>query len=142
MDECWKKLPDELALKIVDLTNDIDIRRFFGFQPRKLDPNRAWRLGYLLGSHDGLVYDLDTKSLHIFRIPGCHVVRRPIELDYVDRWDYMFNAAGKPHTVEVTCSSGAYCFIPDATDYFLTELKVLLKGSGIARAINYAGSTS
>ena len=131
MDECWKFLPDDLVLKIIDMSGDIDLRRAFGFKPRKLDEKRVWRLWYLLDSHDGLVYDIDTQSLHILRIPGCHVVRRPIKLDYMDRWGCMFNDACEPHTVEITCSSGKYCFVPDASDYFYTELKVLLKGSGV-----------
>jgi hypothetical protein len=141
MDECWKKLPDDLVLKIVDMSNDIDLRRAFGFLPRKLDESRAWRLFYLLNSHDGLVYNLESKSLHILRIPGCHVIRRPIELDYVDRWAWIFNQEGKSHTVEITTSTGKYCFIPDASDYFYTELKVLLKGSGLARVLNFSETT-
>jgi hypothetical protein len=141
MDKCWKKLPDALVLKIINMSDDIDLRRAFGFLPRKLDESRAWRLWYLLKSHDGLIYNLETKSLHILRIPGCHVVRRPIDLDYIDRRTWMFNQEGKSHTVEITTSSGAYCFVPDASDYFYTEMNVLLKGSGLARVINYAGST-
>ena len=129
MDECWKFLPDDLVRKIVDMSDDIDLRRAFGFMPRKLNEERIWRLWYLLDSHNGLVYELSTKSLHILRIPGCHVVRRPIKLDYMDRWGCMFNQECESHTVEITCSSGKYCFVPDATDYFYTELKILLKGS-------------
>jgi len=141
MDKCWKNLPDDLVLKIIDMSNDIDLRRAFGFRPRKINEDRAWRLWYLLRSHDGLVYDMNSQSLHIFRIPGCHVIRRPIELDYVDQGAWMFNQAQKSHAVEITTSAGKYCFVPDATDYFYTECNVLLKGSGLARVINYAGST-
>jgi hypothetical protein len=141
MDECWKFLPDDLVLHIIDISDDIDLRRSFGFKPRKINEDRAWRLWYLLRSHDGLVYEMETKSLHILRIPGCHVVRRPIELNYVDKWAWMFNQDEKSHTVEITTSDGRYCFIPDATDHFYTEMNVLLKGSGIARVINCAGST-
>jgi hypothetical protein len=141
MNECWKNLPDVLALKIIDMSEDIDLRRAFGFKPRKLDESRAWRLWYLLKSHDGLIYNLETKSLHILRIPGCYVVRRPIELDYVDRWAWMFNAAGNTHTVEMTRDSGAILFNPNASDYFYTEMNVLLTGSGLARVINFSGST-
>ena len=99
MDECWKFLPDDLVRKIIDMSDDIDLRRAFGFQPRKFNEERAWRLWYLLDSHDGLVYDLDTQSLHILRIPGCHVVRRPIKLNYMDRWGCMFNQESESHTV-------------------------------------------
>jgi len=141
MDRCWKNLPNDLVLKIIDMSGDIDLRRAFGFKPRKLDESRAWRLWYLLKSHDGLIYNLETKSLHILRIPGCHVIRRPIDLDYVDRWAWIFNQERKSHTVEITTSAGKYCFIPDANDYFHTELKVLLKGSGLARMINFSGTT-
>lgn len=141
MDECWTNLPDDLVLKIIDMSDDIDLRRAFGFRPRKLEEKLAWRLWYLLKSHDGLVYNLETKTLHILRIPGCYVVRRPIELDYVDKWAWMFNEEGHPHTVEITTSGGAHCVIPDATDYFYTEMNVLLKGSGIARMINYSQLT-
>ena len=141
MDECWKFLPDDIALYIIDISEDIDLRREFGFKPRKINSDRAWRLWYLLESHDGLIYNTETKSLHILRIPGCYVVRRPINLDYVDRHAWMFNALEEEHSIEVTTSSGAFCFIPDATDSFYTEKRVLLKGSGFARAINWAGST-
>lgn len=141
MEKCWRNLPNDLTLKIIDESGDIDLRRAFGFKPRKLNEDRGWRLWYLLKSHDGLVYNLDTRSLHILRIPGCHVVRRPIDLDYFDGGSWIFNQGGNSHTVEITTSTGSYCFIPDASDYFYTELSVLLKGSGLARVINFSGST-
>jgi hypothetical protein len=136
MEECWKDLPNDLVFYIVDLSGDIDLRRAFGFLPRKLSPERILGLHFLLNSHDGLVYNMDTKSLHILRIPGVYVVRRPIELDYVDRWAWMFNALEESHTIEISCSSGRYCFVPDARDPFYTELKVLLKGSGMATLLS------
>lgn len=36
MEECWKGLPNALALHVVSFMDDIDVRRAFGFLPRRL----------------------------------------------------------------------------------------------------------
>jgi hypothetical protein len=36
MEECWKSLPTALALHVVSFMDDIDVRRAFGFLPRRL----------------------------------------------------------------------------------------------------------
>jgi len=36
MEECWKSLPNALALHVVSFMDDIDVRRAFGFLPRRL----------------------------------------------------------------------------------------------------------
>lgn len=125
----WGRLPTELIRKIIlmsDLT--IDSRLEFKIAPKKLDEAKAWRLWYLLKSHDGIIYNLNTKSLHIMRIPGWHIVRRPVEMDQYDEHMTVFNSEGISHTVEITDGSGSV-HVASSQDSFLTEMQILLKGS-------------
>jgi hypothetical protein len=134
----WRNLPSELIREIVLLSDpSIDTRLYFNIPPNQIDETRCWRLWYLLKSHDGLVYNLETQSLHIFRIPGSHVIRRPIEFNRIDQWMTVFNESGKYHSVEIYSRNGDYMCTP-SHDVFYTEMRVLLKGSGIARCINVA----
>jgi len=138
----WSRLPTELIRWIVEHSEpSIDTQLAFKIRPDKLSEARAWRLWYLLKSHDGLVYNLETESLHIFRIPGHHVVRRPIKLNYIDKWMTCFNEDALDHDVEITCPDGKYIVEPNHHEPFYTELKVLLRGSGLARMINVSGTT-
>lgn len=138
----WKNLPTELIRKIIEASEpSIDVQLCFKIPPKKIDEAKAWRLWYLLKSHDGLVYNLETNSLHIFRIPGYHIVRRPIKLDYIDKWMTCFNEDAKDHEVEITCPDGKYIVEPGHHEPFYTELRVLLRGSGLARMINASGAT-
>lgn len=128
----WRNLPSELIREIVILsTPSIDTRLYFGIPPGKISEERSWRLWYLLKSHDGLVYNLETQNLHIFRIPGMHIVRGPIECNRIDQWMSVFNETGKYHSLEMYSSNGDYMCTP-SNDVFYTEMCVLLKGSGIA----------
>lgn len=137
----WSKLPTELVRWIVEHSSpSIDTQLAFKIRPKKLEEERSWRLWYLLKSHDGLVYNLETQSLHIFRIPGTHIVRRPIKLDWIDLQMTSFNEAGLEHMLEVTTSSGTFVGVPNS-DPWLTELRVLLRGSGLARMIGASGAT-
>lgn len=137
----WSKLPTELVRWIVEHSSpSIDTQLEFKIRPKKLEEERAWRLWYLLKSHDGLVYNLETQSLHIFRIPGTHIVRRPIKLDWIDLQMTSFNQAGLEHMLEVTTASGVFVGVPNS-DPWLTELRVLLRGSGLARMIGASGAT-
>lgn len=138
----WKNLPTELIRKIIEESEPtIDVQLCFKIPPKKIPEARAWRLWYLLKSHDGLVYNLESKSLHIFRIPGHHIVRRPYELSYMDNLMTCFNENAHDHEVEMTCPDGSYIVEPNHHEPFYTELKVLLRGSGLARVLNVAGST-
>ncbi len=135
----WSRLPTELIRKIVESSNPtIDTQLAFKILPKKLDEAKIWRLWYLLKSHDGLVYNLETDSLHIFRIPGHHIVRRPCELSYIDKWMTCFNEDAKEHVVEVTYPDGKCVVEPNRHEPFYTELRVLLRGSGLARALNFS----
>lgn len=40
MDPIWKLLPNDVALRIIELLDDIDIRRTFGIKPRRLVINK------------------------------------------------------------------------------------------------------
>lgn len=137
----WKNLPTELVRWIIEHSSpSIDTQLAFKISPKKIEEARAWRLWYLLKSHDGIIYNLETESLHIFRVPGTHIVRRPIKLDWVDLQMTSFNGEGLEHMLEVTTAQGAFVGIPNS-DPWLTELRVLLRGSGLARMINATGST-
>jgi hypothetical protein len=134
----WKHLPTDLVRLIVTLSDPtIDTRLYFGIPPKKLDEDRGWRLWYLLKSHDGLVYNLESQALHILRIPGRHVVRRPIDFNRLDAWMTVFNEHEKTHTLETYYENGDYVFTC-STVAFYTEMRVLLRGSGLARCINVA----
>lgn len=101
---------------------------------------KAWRLWYLLKSHDGIIYNLETKTLHNFRVSGSHIIRRPIELNYYTAGLWIFNDVEDEHTLEIISPKGAFqSFI--TRDPWATEMRVLLKGSGLARALNVSGST-
>jgi len=119
---------------------DIDTKRILGIPPGKIDESKAWRLWYLLDSHDGMIYNLESQSLHSFR-NGMHVIRRPIELTYMDKWTCVFNVDNLPHNLEITEPGGVYVVSPDHTETIYTECRVLLRGSGLARVINYTGTT-
>lgn len=137
----WSKLPTELIIKIITESEpSIDVQLVFKIRPKKIPEAKAWRLWYLLKSHDGLVYNLETESLHIFRIPGHHIVRRPYKLNYTDKLMTAFNEEASEHAVEVTRPTGEY-MLNRGHDPFYTELRVLLKGSGLARMINASGSS-
>ena len=120
---------------------DADTKRKAGVPPGKIDEDRAWRLWYLLSTNQGLIYNLESKSLHCFRVPGLHIVRRPVECDWVDRWLWVFNSQRAEHTLEITAATGDYMCWPDHTEPFYTELNVLLKGSGLVPCLTRLNST-
>ena len=137
----WSKLPQEIIRKIIEISEpSIDVQLCFKIRPKKIDEARAWRLWYLLKSHDGIIYNLETESLHILRIPHAYVVRRPIKLDGIDAGLSSFNMDGAEHTVEMTTAAGNFVMV-QSTMPWLTELRVLLRGSGLARMINASGAT-
>jgi hypothetical protein len=137
----WENLPTELIRRIILESNpSIDVQLYFKIKPKKIDEAKAWRLWYLLKSHDGLIYNLETKSLHNFYIPGVHIIRRPIELNYYTAGLWVFNDTEDEHMVEIIASNG--CFSSHlCREHWTTEMRVLLKGSGLARMIGVTGST-
>jgi hypothetical protein len=138
----WSNLPTELIKKIIEESSpSIDTQLCFKISPKKIDEAKSWRLWYLLKSHDGIVYNLETESLHIFRIPGYHIIRRRITLDWVQDYLWCFNEVGKEHMIEMTTASGSFIGIP-CKNPWITEMRVLLKGSGLARVLNVSGSSS
>ena len=103
----------------------IDVKLYFKIKPKKIDPSR---IEYLLGSSHGLVYNLDSNSLHDFTHPGTHVIRRPITLDWV-RADGLasFNEARGVYTIESDSIKGKI----HANAPWLTYIPILIKGSSI-----------
>jgi len=134
----WSKLPTELVRWIIEHSSpSIDTQLAFKIRPKKIKEEKAWRLWYLLKSHDGIIYNLETESLHIFRVPGTHIVRRPVTLDWFQDHMWCFNESGLEHTVELTAETGAFVSVP-SNQQWITELRVLLRGSGLARVIGAA----
>lgn len=131
---------DNVRQKVIGFC-DVDVKRALGVPPGRINRDRAWRLWYLISSNHGLIYNLESKSLHCFRIPGLHIVRRPVECDWVDRWLWTFNVNRREHMLEVTTASGEYLCWPDHTEPFYTELNVLLKGSGFVPCLSRLNST-
>ena len=123
----WSKLPTDLIRKIIEMSDlTIDSRLAFGIPPKRLDEAKSWRLWWLLKSHDGLVYNMETESLHILRIPGCHVVRRPISLSWHTAGLTVFNDQEDEHMVEYTCPCGSFVSLKQS-DAWVTEMRILFK---------------
>jgi hypothetical protein len=119
----YDELPCEIIRKIILMSDpSIDTRLYFRLPPNRLDSQRARDL---LNRHDGLVYNVMSKSLHIFRIPGCHVIHRPVEMDSMDEWFSVFNEGGHAHSIETTTRHGTH--ITSSEVSFYTEMRVLLK---------------
>ena len=128
----WKHLPTELIRFIVLLSDpSLDVRIAFRLPSRKLCEARLWRMHYLLhSSREGLFYNVESRSLHILRIPGHHIVRRPVTLNVYDEWFTVLNQDEEEHVLEITRPDGSFqCLFSRAP--FVTELPVLLIGSGI-----------
>jgi len=122
----WSKLPSELIRKIVLLsTPSIDTRLYFNLPSQKLDEERVRRLGWrLFCCNDGIFYNPESKSLHVLRIPRCHVIHRPIEMDSMDEWFSVFNQVGRAHNIETHTPHGNY--VKSSSEPFYTEFRVLL----------------
>jgi hypothetical protein len=115
----YDELPCEIIRKIIIMSDpSIDTRLYFRLPPKRLDSQRAHDL---LNRHDGIV----SKSLHIFRIPGCHIIHRPVEMDSMDEWFTVFNEGGHAHSIETTTQYGTH--VTSSEDSFYTEMRVLLK---------------
>ena len=116
----YDELPCEIIRKIIIMSDpSIDTRLYFRLPPKRLDVTLD------LYSHDGIVYFTTSKSLHIFRIPGCHVIHRPIEMNSMDELFTVFNEGGHAHSIETTTRYGTHVTSSEAS--FYTEMRVLLK---------------
>lgn len=137
----WRNLPSELIRKIIEESEpSIDVQLYFKIHPKKIDEARAWRLWYLLHSHDGIIYNLESRTLHNFRVPGYHIIRRPIQLDWMDAGLSSFNQNGDEYTIEVNSPDGKFFSVP-GDESWVTEMRILLRGSGLCRMLNVTDSS-
>mgnify|MGYP000309205041 CR=1 FL=1 len=60
MDPVWRSLPNDLALYIIDFLDDIDVRRIFGFRPRRLNFDRNFNF------RNEFIYDRVTRTMFDF----------------------------------------------------------------------------
>jgi len=127
----WRNLPTELIRKIIEWSEPtIDVQLCFKIPPKKINEAKAWKLWWMLKSHDGIIYNIESKTLHNFRVPGSHIIRRPIELNYHTAGLWIFNDKEDEHTLEMISPCGTFqSFI--TSDHWATEKRVLLKGSGL-----------
>ena len=117
---------ENLVKRILNLADlSIDTRRELGLGPRRLPSWRSAHIGWLLQSHDGLFYDGGSKSLHNFRVPGTHIVRRPIDLSLRDDGLTIFNLRQEEYSLEMYGPVGDYVFTPGVKATWATELRVL-----------------
>ena len=131
----WSQLPNDLIRKIIEQSEpSIDVQLSFKIKPKKLDEAKAWRLWYLLKSHDGIVYNVETETLHILKIPGCHVVRSPIKMSYHTAGLTIFNDEEEDHVVEYTCPCGCFCSVT-RNDRWVTTSRILIKGARPSREL-------
>ena len=130
--EIWGKLPTEIIRKIVEQADlSIDARIAFKLKPKKIPESHAWKLWYLL-NHDGIFYNIDTQTMHNMRVPGVHIIRRPVDVAWLDDDLAVFNLNQNEHTLEITTSGGTYLCNPGQTESIATECRVILKGGGVA----------
>jgi len=116
----WRNLPCEIIRKIILMSDpSIDTRLYFRLPPKRLNSS------FKLPCHDGIVYSITSKSLHIFRIPGCHVIHRPVEMNSMDEWFSIFNEGGRSHMIETTTRHGTHVTSSEVS--FYTEMRVLLR---------------
>ena len=131
----WSQLPNDLIRKIIEQSEpSIDVQLSFKIKPKKLDEAKAWRLWYLLKSHDGIVYNMETETLHILKIPGCHIVRSPIKMSYHTAGLTIFNDEEEDHVVEYTCPCGCFCSVT-RNDRWVTTSRILIKGARPSREL-------
>lgn len=131
----WRHLPTELIRWIIEHSDpSIDVQLAFKILPKRLDEAKSWRLWYLLKSHDGIVYNLETETLHILRVPRCHIVRRPIKLNYYTAGFTFFNDTEDEHMLEYTCPCGSFISLI-RNDSWVTEMRILFKGARPSREL-------
>lgn len=112
------------VLELADLS--IDTRRELGLEPRPLCPWRTAHIAWLLAnSREGLFYNKETGGLHNFRVPGMHIVRRPVELSLVDDGLTIFNLKQDEYALEVYEPSGRYVFTPGVRATWATEIRLV-----------------
>jgi hypothetical protein len=140
--QIWKRLPTDLIRWIIEHSDpSIDVQLCFKIRPKRLDEAKSWRLWYLLKSHDGIVYNMETETLHILRIPGCHIIRRPIKLSYHTAGLTVFNDAEEDHLVEYNCPCGSFVAIKQS-DAWVTEMRILFKGARPSRELTVADAVA
>jgi len=119
MEEIWKDLPYDMVREILSRVDDIDVRIKFKIKPRKIKKD-------LIRLNDGVIYNSETKTLHIFSNPQFHIVRRPIEFNFTWNGISYFNIDRNHHAIECIFSNGANLIMPCETESFVTDKKLCL----------------
>jgi len=141
MENIWKDLPYDMVREILGHVDDIDVRLAFHILPKRIHDSKICKIEWLLNTHDGLIYNLESSTLHNFMTPGCHYIRRPFKLDFFEAGRWHFNLERREHVLELIRSDGSCIIFPEETTELITRSRVLLKGSGIAKTINFPGTT-
>lgn len=121
----WEQLPNDIIWKILYMADlPIDTRIALRMKPKKLDADIGRYLWFLLHRHDGFMYNIWSKSLHIFQKGGFHIIRRPVTIDFYSQFT-LLNEEGKEHTVEVISPCGCFCSsVSDET--YITTKRIML----------------
>ena len=129
MEDIWKNLPDDLALKIIaDSEPTIDTKIAFNIGPKKICVCRISRIEYLLGSRKGLIYNYNSSTLHDFRISGFHIIRRPYELNWFNEHYSVFNLENDYYSLELYTPGGDFISCPNHNDSLIVDIPILLRG--------------
>ena len=129
MDDVWKLLPDDLVLKIIELSEPtIDTKLAFKIRTKKICDRLVARIEYLLGSREGLIYNYKSTTLHDFRMQGFHIIRRPYELNWFDQNYAAFNQLNEYHNLEIYTPTGDFMFYPNHSDSSIVDNLILLRG--------------
>jgi hypothetical protein len=127
MDKVWQNLPYDIVREILRYVTDIDVRLAFKICPGKIDQEKAISLWNRLTCHDGIIYNLETTTLHYFE-NGMYSNRRPINITYIDKFTCLFNEFESPYNLEIVYPNGTCIGSSGHTEPIFTSGRVLFKG--------------
>lgn len=122
----WELLPNDIIWKILYMADlPIDTRLALGMKPRRIHSDILNDLSLKLQSHEGYIYNTESKSLHVF-LHEFHIIMRPIEMSFRTDVYTVFNEDEEYFSIEIVYPDGRfYSNIID--DTFIVKSKILLK---------------